>query len=113
MDPVALENFLWIIPVAPLIGAMVIGLLCALSNKRGVFPPRAFVCVLACIGPLASFIVSVLVFISLGKTAEASTLHQKLYSWMTCGTFSVDFAFGKRIAASTGPEFGSNPRSVR
>jgi len=93
MDRTALENFLWIIPIAPLIGAMVVGFLCALSNKRGVFPPRALVGVLACVGPLASFVVSVLVFLSLGKSAEASTLHQKLYSWMACGAFSIDFSF--------------------
>ena len=93
MDQTAIENFLWVIPIAPLIGAAVIGFLCALSNKRGVFPPRVFVGVLACIGPFASFVVSVLVFLSLGKTAEASTLHQKLYSWMVCGAFSVDFSF--------------------
>ncbi len=88
-----IDRLLWIIPIAPLSGALVIGLLCALSPKRGIFPSRTFVGILACLGPLASFAVACGVFVALGKSAGTSTAHQKLFSWITCGTFSIDFAF--------------------
>jgi NADH-quinone oxidoreductase subunit L len=89
----SIEHVLWIIPIAPLLGALVIGLMCALSPKRGVFPSKTFVAITACIGPLASFIISCGVFFALGKSSVAGAIHQKLYSWIACGTFSIDFAF--------------------
>jgi NADH-quinone oxidoreductase subunit L len=88
-----MEQLLWIIPFAPLVGAAAIGLLCAISPRRGEFPSRTFVGILACLGPLASFIISCGVFFALGKSHDASALHQTLYPWITCGAFSIDFAF--------------------
>jgi NADH-quinone oxidoreductase subunit L len=93
MDRIVIERFLWIIPLAPLAGALVIGLLCAVSPKRGVFPSRIFVGTAACAGPLVSFIISCGVFYALAKAPGAGALHQKLYSWIACGAFSMDFAF--------------------
>jgi NADH-quinone oxidoreductase subunit L len=89
----SVERLLWIIPIAPLMGAAAIGLLCALSPKRGVFPSRAIVGIVACLGPLASFAVACGVFLALGKSHEALALHQTLYAWISCGAFSIDFAF--------------------
>jgi NADH-quinone oxidoreductase subunit L len=90
----SIDQILWIIPIAPLCGAAAIGLLCALSPKRGVFPSRTFVGIVACLGPLASFIVACGVFWALGKShGAAAAIHQKMYSWMACGKFSIDFAF--------------------
>jgi NADH-quinone oxidoreductase subunit L len=93
MDRYSIEQFLWIIPFAPLAGAVIIGALSAFSPKRGLFPSRTKVGILACVGPLASFLISCGVFLALAKSPGAAPLHQKLYSWMACGTFSVDFAF--------------------
>ena len=93
MDRNMIENLLWVIPLAPLMGALVIGLLTALSPKRGTFPSRPFVGVIACIGPIISFIMACAVFMIQGSSPEGSPLHQTLYSWIACGTFSVDLAF--------------------
>jgi len=89
----SVEQLLWVIPIAPLFGAAAIGLLCAISPNRGIFPSRRFVGILACVGPLASFVVACGVFLALGKSPGAAALHQKLYSWIACGVFSIDFAF--------------------
>ena len=93
MDRQMIEHLLWLIPVAPLLGALLIGSLCALSPKRGEFPSRMFVGFIACLGPFISFLVSCGVFFTLGKSTEAAAIHQTLYSWITCGAFSIDFAF--------------------
>jgi NADH-quinone oxidoreductase subunit L len=93
MDIHSIERLLWIIPLAPLAGAAAVGLLCALSPKRGVFPSRTFVGLVACLGPLASFIVACGIFLTLGNTTGTAVVHQKLFSWISCGVFSIDFAF--------------------
>jgi len=93
MDRQFIEQLLWVIPIAPLAGAVAIGLLCALSPKRGSFPSRPFVGLIACLGPLTSFIIACGIFFTLGKAHDTVSLHQKLYSWITCGAFSIDFAF--------------------
>jgi NADH-quinone oxidoreductase subunit L len=93
MDRLLLEHLLWIIPVAPLAGSVIIGLLCALSPKRGTFPSRTFVAMVACLGPLASFVVACGVFFALGKSSQVGVIHQTLFSWISCGSFSIDFAF--------------------
>jgi NADH-quinone oxidoreductase subunit L len=93
MGTFTVEQLLWVIPLAPLMGAALIGSLCALSPKRGSFPSRAFVALAACLGPFVSFLVSCGVFFTLGKSHEAAVLHNTLYSWISCGAFSIDFAF--------------------
>ncbi len=93
MDRQSIEQLLWVIPFAPLIGALAIGLLCALSPKRGSFPSRTVVGFLACLGPLASFMVAGGVFLALGKSPETTPVHQTLFSWIQCGAFSINFAF--------------------
>jgi NADH-quinone oxidoreductase subunit L len=84
---------LWIIPLAPLCGAIVLGLLTALSPRRGEFPGRLFVSIVACLGPIAALLVSIDVFYTLAQTAGNQTIHQTLYSWITCASLSIDLAF--------------------
>jgi NADH-quinone oxidoreductase subunit L len=92
MDRPAIEHLLWVIPIAPLLGALVIGLLCALSPRRGQFPSRRLVAIVGCLGPFAALLMAGAVFLTLGTSHDASVLHQTLYSWIDCGAFSVNFA---------------------
>jgi len=92
MQATMIESLLWIIPVAPLAGALIIGTLCALSPKRGAFPARPVVYVLACVGPIVSFVASCGVFLALRSSAEGVALHQTLFPWINAG--GVHIAFG-------------------
>ncbi|MDD5675939.1 MAG: hypothetical protein PHC61_17345, partial [Chitinivibrionales bacterium] len=88
-----IETMLWIIPLAPLAGALLLGALAALSPRRGEFPGRSFVSIIACAGPMVSLLVSAGVVYALAQTPENRTLHQTLYSWITCASLSIDLAF--------------------
>jgi NADH-quinone oxidoreductase subunit L len=90
MEIINMERLLWIIPVSPLLTAGVIGLATAFSPRRGVFPPRSLVNVLACLGPIVSFVISCGVFLSL-NSQESTILHQRLFSWISTGALNIDF----------------------
>ncbi len=89
-----IQTFLWIIPAAPLLGAFVIGLLSAVSPKRGMFPPRKLVYIIACAGPLVSFAVSLGIFACLLQAPGDLVLKQKLFDWIAAGSFQVAASFG-------------------
>ena len=78
----------WLIPLFPLIGFLINGLLGKkIKNET----------VIGSIGALAvfcSFVVSVMTFLKLiGLPADERSVNVKIFTWMTAGTFNADIAF--------------------
>ena len=80
------EQLILLIPLLPLIGALVNGLF-------GYRLPRRLVGFVACGVVLAAFICAVLVFAQLARGAESQVLSTTWYTWMTSGTLSLDVRF--------------------
>lgn len=73
-----------LIPLAPLLGFLLIGLL----NKQ---LRRWLVALIACSSVLASFLLSIVLFFSLGDDQPAITY--TVFDWITAGDLSVSFSF--------------------
>jgi len=85
-----MQDWLWLIPMAPLLGALINGLL-------GPRLPRRLVEAVAVLLPLASLTVSVLAFLAVRKSA---TLAHSYFSWILAGEISIDF--GLHVDALSG-----------
>ncbi|MBV8880071.1 MAG: NADH-quinone oxidoreductase subunit L [Planctomycetaceae bacterium] len=83
-----MSNLLWLIPVLPLAGFLVNGLLKLPKTAAGA---------VGCAGPVASFAISVLVFLQLHEHHE---VRQTLFSWISTGDLNVPF--GLRVDALSG-----------
>jgi NADH-quinone oxidoreductase subunit L len=79
-----MENLIALIPLSPLIGFLLIGLL----NRRFT---KDLTSVVACGSVLFSFVLSVILFFNLGSGTNAFTT--TLFDWITAGNFSVSFSF--------------------
>jgi len=73
-------KLLWLIPALPLAGAL-------LNGTVGKRLPRAVSGFFGCLGPFTAFALSVMVFI---VVRGQGPLDQKLWTWMSAGTLSVD-----------------------
>lgn len=77
----------WLIPVIPLAGSLVVGLM----GRR---MPRSLVAVIACGTASLSLLLSLMAFIRLLQMpAEGRALRASLGSWIASGDFSVSFGF--------------------
>jgi NADH-quinone oxidoreductase subunit L len=78
----------WLIPLFPLIGFLINGLLGKkIKNETVIGSIGAF-------AVLCSFIVSVMTFLKLiGLPAEERVVNVKIFTWMTAGNFNADIAF--------------------
>ncbi len=86
-------TYLGLIPLLPLIGAVVIGLL-HVATCKGKKIPELVYGILACIGPILACILAVRVFVSLkGMPEEARFLTQKVYTWFSVGELDVAMGF--------------------
>ncbi|MEO6883824.1 MAG: NADH-quinone oxidoreductase subunit L [Bacteroidia bacterium] len=78
-------NFVWLIPVFPLIGFLIIGLF-GKKFSKGV------VAVIGCTTILAAFIISAILFFQLiSGSITATTV--PLFDWISAGSFSAPFSF--------------------
>src|SRR3954470_20697860 len=78
-------SLLWVIIALPALGAAVI---LVLGNRR----TARWAHLLGCATILASFVLSVAVFVALlGRSESDRQVGQKLYDWVDAGTFHVDF----------------------
>ncbi len=86
-------NYLGLIPLFPLVGAVVIGLLHVFTcNKRRL--PEKFYGLLACVGPALSFILALKVFIALkALPPESRFLSHKVFTWFSVGDLHIDMGF--------------------
>ncbi|HZF00058.1 MAG TPA: NADH-quinone oxidoreductase subunit L, partial [Planctomycetota bacterium] len=83
-----MNTLLWLIPVLPLAGFLVNGLLKL---------PKPVSCIVGCAGPIASFILSVMAVL---HVHEGHPVAQTLFSWISTGDLSVPF--GLRVDALSG-----------
>ncbi|MBU1320090.1 MAG: NADH-quinone oxidoreductase subunit L [candidate division Zixibacteria bacterium] len=80
-------NYIWLIPLAPLIGFIINGLI----GKR---LPRQMVSLIACGSVFISLLVSVIAFTKLLALDPANRAFElSLFSWIPSGSFNVDMAF--------------------
>ena len=80
-------NYLWLIPILPLCGALI-------NLLVGRFLPRKLVSLIACGTIFGSFVLSVITFIQLlGLSAENRSIHQVVYTWLQAGAFKAEVAF--------------------
>jgi len=84
VQPASVARLLYLIPLIPMIGAMLNGFF---GRKLG----RANVHLIALSAVAASFLISLGVFLSLLGGSEA--LHQTVYEWIAVGDFSLPLAF--------------------
>ncbi len=74
-----MNNLLWLIPVLPLAGFLVNGLLKL---------PKTAAAAIGCAGPIASFVLSVMAF---NEVHHAGRVSQTVFSWITTGALNVPF----------------------
>src|SRR3972149_2784939 len=78
---------IWLIPVVPLVGSLVVGLM----GRR---MQRGLVTGIACAAASLSLLLSLMAFVSLLQMpAEGRLLRSSLGSWIASGDFSVSFGF--------------------
>jgi len=79
-----MENLIPLIPLSPLLGFLLIGLLNRRFNKD-------LVSVVACASVLTSFVLSVILFLNLNEENTAFTY--TAFDWISAGNFTVSFSF--------------------
>ncbi|MFV0437133.1 MAG: NADH-quinone oxidoreductase subunit L [Desulfopila sp.] len=86
-------SYLVLIPLLPLLGALLLGVLFLLSSRYRPLPEKVY-SIVACIGPIASFILAVCVYFGLrGLPEESRYLVQKAFTWMAVGDLQVAMGF--------------------
>ena len=78
-----MENLIWLIPVLPLLGFFALGL----GAKQ---LPKGVAGMIGCATVLASFVLSLGL---MGVVFSNGPLQQNLFTWVSSGTWSVDFGF--------------------
>jgi NADH-quinone oxidoreductase subunit L len=86
------DRYLWLIPALPLAGFLVNGLF---GNRFS----RPMVGLVAVLGPVVAFVLSVLALVQVQQGHGEHVPHQVLWNWMSAGALSVDF--GLRVDALT------------
>lgn len=86
-------NYLGLIPLFPLLGAVLIGLLHVFTCNR-VKLPEKFYGVLACVGPVLSFVLALKVFVALrALPVEARFLSHNVFTWFSVGDLHINMGF--------------------
>jgi NADH-quinone oxidoreductase subunit L len=86
-------TYLGLIPLMPLIGAVVIGLMHMFTCTRGPISEKVYG-ILAVIGPVLSTILAFKAFINVGQMPEeARFLTQKVFTWFQVGELDVSMGF--------------------
>jgi NADH-quinone oxidoreductase subunit L len=87
-----MENYIWLIPIAPLVGAIVNGKLALFYSRREGSASERLVAFIGCLAPLVSFAVGVGVFVHmLGVSPEHRIVTQTLFPWIVAGDLHVEF----------------------
>ena len=89
-----MHNLLWLIPLAPLAGAALNGLLAIGFARREKGPSEKLVSLIGCAAPLASFAIVLQLFVAMLRMAPESRLfEQTLFTWLVSGDIRVDVAY--------------------
>jgi NADH-quinone oxidoreductase subunit L len=81
-----MSEFVWLVPVLPLLGFILIGLL----NRR---LPRQVASVIACSAVLGSFLLSLGLFFQLAGQETSTSVTYTCFDWISAGTLKIPFAF--------------------
>ena len=86
-------NYLGLIPLFPLIGAVVLGLFHIFTCTKEPLSEK-FYGILACVGPLLSFVLALVVFFQLkGMPADSRFLTHNAFTWFSVGDLHVTMGF--------------------
>jgi NADH-quinone oxidoreductase subunit L len=86
-------DWIWLILAAPLLGALVNGLLVLVSARRkSAFAPALYA-TLSCGAAVLSFLASWFTFLHFKALPDGSVLTQELFDWIEAGTFHVKMGF--------------------
>jgi NADH-quinone oxidoreductase subunit L len=93
-------TYLWLIPVLPLLGSVINGILALATSHREEGPPPPLVSLIACLAPIASFVLTVVGFLQLrGLPVEGRALTQELFSWISVGALHLPMGSSSRGSA--------------
>ncbi len=86
-------SYLGLIPLFPLLGALVLGVMHIYSCSRGKLPEKLYGGI-ACVGPVISFIYALIVFFQLkGMPPESRFLVHDAFTWFSVGHLQVTMGF--------------------
>ncbi len=86
-------NYLGLIPLFPLIGAVVLGLFHLFTCTKEPLSEK-FYGILACVGPLLSFVLALVVFFQLkGMPADSRFLTHDAFTWFSVGDLHITMGF--------------------
>ena len=86
-------TYLGLIPLFPLLGAVVIGLLHVFTCNRCKLSEK-FYGLLACVGPVLSFVLALKVFFALkALPPESRYLTQNAFTWFSVGDLHINMGF--------------------
>lgn len=86
-------NYLGLIPLFPLTGALVMGLMHMMTCTKKPLPEKVY-SILACIGPLLSFFMALVVLVQLkNMTPDERFLSHIPFTWFAIGDLHVDMGF--------------------
>ncbi|HEX5133726.1 MAG TPA: NADH-quinone oxidoreductase subunit L [Candidatus Krumholzibacteria bacterium] len=89
-----MSNMLWIIPIAPLVGAALNGLLALIYSGREKGPNERLISLIGCAAPIISFVVVVRLFLAMrGMAPDDRIIETTLFTWISAGAVHVDFAY--------------------
>ena len=89
-----MEQYLWLIPVAPLIGAIINGKLAGFYARRENGPSEKLVGLIGSIAPIISFVVVVGLFFEMRAADPAHRVfEQTLFTWIVAGPIHLDWAY--------------------
>ena len=84
-------SLLWLIPLAPLVGAIVNGAIALATSHRERAVGRGIVGAIGCLAPSIAFVATVASFVQLrALPVDARSLTQHLFSWIAAGRLHVD-----------------------
>ncbi len=93
-----MQSYLWLIPILPLLGAVINGGLALASAKSPTGPNRGFISLVAVLLPALSFALVVAASLQLGRIPHvegnaAPALLQSLWTWLAVGAFQLKLGF--------------------
>jgi NADH-quinone oxidoreductase subunit L len=89
-----MHNLLWLIPLAPLVGATLNGLLALTHAGREKGPSEKLISLIGCAAPLVSFAVVVQLWLAMRHLApDARLFQQTVFTWIAAGDVRVDVSY--------------------
>lgn len=86
-------SFLVLIPVLPLVGAFILGMLHIFTCKKFKLPELMYG-ILACIGPICSAVLALIVFLRLkGMPVEERFISEQVFTWFKVGELNISMGF--------------------